>query len=235
MKIYVKAAPKENKVIYTGIEFTEFIEYLPHPIENLMLLMGGSGILLVETGLERGLELFEGRELVNKLTKIDVHNLGNFCFIDYADLGNTNHLSEEQIAELLYLGHMFKPLKYPFFEPLQNRFVYLAHDDGWFCKLYCRNLLDFISVLCGKIAKSINIPLPCAINTIQERLLREAADGILIDMEETSYENGGISVKIYTVGVYEDMDKVLNNFQKLKDDAGSISVLYARNNEWTVV
>jgi hypothetical protein len=66
-------------------------------------------------------------------------------------------------------------------------------------------------------------------------LLREAVDGILIDMGEASCENGGICVKIYTVGVYEDMDKVLNNFQKLKDDAGSISVLYANKNEWTIV
>jgi hypothetical protein len=135
MQIYVNAALEENKAIYTGITFAEFIKYLPSPIENLMLLMGGSSVLFVETESERGLELFEGRELVDKLTRENLYSLGNFCFTDYAHLGGTKYLSEEQIAELLYLSHMFKPLKLPFFEPLQNRFAYLAHDDGWYCKL----------------------------------------------------------------------------------------------------
>lgn len=231
MQIYVKATPEENQVIYTGIEFAEFIKYLPDPIENLMVLMGGSNVLSFETESERGLELFERRELVDKLATMNVHNLGNFCFTDYAIPGNTRYLSEEQIAELLYLGHMFKPLKLPFFEPLQNRFAYLAHDDGWYCKLYCREISDFMPVLFGKIAANAGMPISACSENICKQLLHLATAGILIDLEETAYEKGIANVKIYTVGEYSDMDNVLNNFEQIKVGASQINHLQYSDKE----
>lgn len=233
-KIYVKASPENNEVVFSGIEFAEFINYLPQPMENLMLITGGSSIVLAETNLERGLELFEGHNLIGKLTKQNIYNLGNFCFVDYASASNTNNLSEEQIAELLYLGHMFKPLKSPFFEPLQNRFAYLAHDDGWYCKLYCRNLSEFVPVLLGKLASHEKLPKPNCSNVINEHLLQLTISGIFIDLEEINFGKGSADIKIYTVGNFSSIDDILNNLQHIKNNALQINNLHCSKEEWTI-
>jgi hypothetical protein len=34
-RIYIKINPDNNEIIYSGIEFAEFIKYLEQPIENI--------------------------------------------------------------------------------------------------------------------------------------------------------------------------------------------------------
>ena len=220
-KIYVKVNLSSKEVIYTGIEFAEFIKYLSLPMENLLLLKGDC----FGSRCEHNFEVFEGQNHVKKLATENIHSWGDFCFVDY--VGKTGDLNEGQIAELLYMGHLFKPLKSPFFEPLQNRFAYLAHDDGWYCKLYCRDLYEFIAVLSKKIANDTAIPLPI---TLQNRLFQIAESGLLIDLEEKD----GSSSKIYTVGSYSDMDEVLNNWEKIKANSATVNMLSYSNGEWTI-
>lgn len=234
-KIYIKANPEERYITCSGIEFFEFIKYLPRPINNLMVLMGGNNVISLETICDRGLELFEGQDFVESLTKKNIHALGDFCFVDYASRGATTALGEEQIAELLYLGHMYKPLYSPFFEPLQNRFAYLSHDDGWYCKLYCRELEEFAPILFGKIAVSAKIPFHDNSDIINKRLLQLATNGVLIDLDEISHEEKRSDIKIFSVGEYLDMDKVLNNFQKLKKSAAKVNVLSHADEKWRLI
>jgi len=234
-KVYVKINSEENYVLFSGIEFAEFIRYLPQPMENLMLIMGGSSLIMAETNLERGLELFEGPDLIGKLSKRDLYNLGNFCFVDYGYVGKTSDLSEEQIAELLYLGHMFQPLKSPFFEPLQNRFAYLAHDDGWGCKLYCRNLNDFIPVLLGKIMARAQVSVSTYPELINNNLLQLATTGLLIDLEEAiCVKEKSVEIKLYTIGDYSNIDHILNNFEKIKANASHVNFLRFKDMEYTI-
>ncbi len=79
------------------------------------------------------------------------------------------------------------------------------------------------------------MPLPHALKNVQERLLQKMAEGLLVDLDEVSHEKQGVGVKMYTIGSFESMDKVLNNLQKQKDNASCISVLYANRKEWIVV
>ena len=233
-RIYVKISPEKSEIVYSGIEFAEFVSYLSQPIENLMLITGGSSTIFAETNLERGLELFEGRNLIGKLTKQDIHNFGNFCCVDYAAVGNASNLSEEQIAELLYMGHMFKPLRSPFFEPLHNRFAYLAHDDGWYCKLYCRNICDFIDVLCKKTVAHMPIKSICeAPNDIKEAMLKLATEGLLVDLDEFSCKAESVETILYTVGEYSDMDAIQNNLKDIKSSA-SKHCLHCSKKEWSI-
>ena len=222
-KIYVKATREINEIVYTGIEFAEFIEYSPKSLDNLMIISGGSSAISFESKFDRGLELFEGRKNVYKLAKEAVYGLGDLCFVDYASPGSTTGLSEEQIAELLYLGFMFKPLQSPFFEPLQNNFAYLAHDDGWYCKLYCRDMDDFGTVLCSKIIAAAAIQNSCEIlYCTKNRILQLAEQGLLIDLEELTQKSSH-SINLYSIGAYSDMDAVLNNCQTLKKEASQIN------------
>ena len=233
-KIYVKVSSERNEIVCSGIEFAEFIKYLPQPIENLIIITGGSNAISLETRFERGLEVFDGYGLVKKLTKENVHTLGGFCFIDYAPLRKTSDLSEQQIAELLYLGHMFKPLHSPFFEELQNRFVYLAHDDGWYCKLYSKNLNDFICVLSRKIMDTIGEKFYNCSSAINDKLLELSESGILIDLGEILQQKGEV-VRIYTVGEYSNMDIVQNDFQKIRNSALKVHSLYKSEEGWMVL
>ena len=66
-----------------------------------------------------------------------------------------NELTGQEIAELLYLGHQKQHLKLPFYNKLGNRFVYLAHDDGFFNKTYYRSFKDFFHFLSEAISDKL--------------------------------------------------------------------------------
>jgi hypothetical protein len=237
-EIYIRANRDMHEVIYCGIDFNEFVKYLPQPIENLMIITGGCNVISFETKFEKGLELFEGYKLVRKLAQEDVYRLGDFCFVDYHSPGQISGLSEEQIAQLLYLGHMFKPLNSPFFKALQNNFAYLAHDDGWYCKLYCRDLHDFFTVLCNKIRISVQSFYESGVNevtvNVMEQILQLAEIGLFLDLNDISNEKGITTIKLYTIGNYDNMDIILNSRDKLKNNASQIHTLEYSEKDWRI-
>ena len=96
-------------------------------------------------------------ERINKLAAEDVYGYGNFCWIDFIEEEVLNELTGQEIAELLFLGHQKQHLKSPFYNKLGNRFVYLAHDDGWLNKTYYRSFKDFFHLLSEVIATKLEI------------------------------------------------------------------------------
>jgi len=196
-----------------------------------MVVSGGSGVLSLDSRFERGFELFEGIGQIKKLSERNLYALGNFCFVDYNTQCKITDLSENQLAELLYLGHMFKPLVSPFFEQLQNRFVYLAHDDGYYCKLYCRELNDFIPVLVRKIADFRKPPLPEVESSLGFQLLKQAANGVLIDLDESFRTETYTDVKLYSIGDYSDtgFDYIFNDLHSVKNNAKQINTIRIPN------
>jgi hypothetical protein len=229
-KIYVKATPERNEVVFSGIEFAEFINYLPSPVENLLLMKGDYR----GNKREYNFELLEGKAFVEKLATEDIRSFGDFSFIDYQAAGAAASLNGQQVAEILYMAHLGKPLKSPFFEPLQNRFAYLAHDDGWYCKLYCRELNHFLSVVFAKTVNGTGFPVPKTSSAALEELSRLSIYGILIDLDDRFAKKGTVETIIYTVGEYSDMDKVLNNIQQMKHNASQISNLHCSKGEWAI-
>ena len=209
--IYVNADAENNCVIFTGIEFAEFIRHLRQPLENLMLLKGD----YFGNGYANGFELLEGRGEIEELAKEDIYRFGDFAFMDYREKGAAARLSRQQIAEALYMAHMGEAFGSPFFDPLCNRFAYLAHDDGWRCRLYCRDMGEFFDVICGKIADYTKAPMP---GSIKSHLAAIAGEGLLIDLAEA--KDSGL--RLYAVGKYTDMDEVLNNAEDMKSAAAEI-------------
>jgi len=229
---YINANIHNREFIYTGIEFCEFMCYLKQPIKNILLLKADySG-----NNYANNFKLVEGEENIKLLLKEDVYNYGDFGFVDYSHLDNVNNLSDSQVAELLFMAHKYKSLNNAFFETLGNRFAYLAHDDGWFCKLYCRENDDFLDVLNGKIISLIQDISKEKVNNldvdVQQALLTLAEKGLLIDFSETESNNNEICVNVYIVGKYEDMDKILNECQKLKKDSSEQKCLKYKDDKW---
>ena len=217
--IYLKVTPEKNEIIYSGIDFSEFIESLVYPIENILVISSGCVSISHESRSERSYELFEGYDLVKSLGSKNLYNYGNFCFVDFASSCKISEISDEQDAELLFLGSRFRPLNTPFFENLQNRFAYLAHDDGFFCKLYCRDSNDFSSVLYKKISSAVKDPVSISSKNFVNRILQLAAEGIVVDLNEIIRKDGYNEITIYTIGEHLDIDKVHNNLREIKKNA----------------
>ena len=229
--IYVNANNKEQKLIYSGITFSDFMEYSQAFIKNIILLKGN---FLGNKHL-KNFEVMEGEEYIANLKKEDIYSYGDFCFVDYSLSDCIYQLTNEQVAELLFMAHMYKPLKSPFFKVLSNQFAYLAHDDGYICILYLQNMESFLGVLNSKIISAIKHITKREVKSFDISILKDlmelAEEGLLIDLNEIK-KKGNISVNAYVVGEYSDMNKVFLEKNKLKENAQTKKKLIYTNGKW---
>jgi len=211
IKIYVKIYLDAHKMVISKFNFSDLIEYTPIPLNNILLLKSD----YIGENRRHNFELLEGKRDIAKMIKDKAYSYGDFCFTDYEDIPAVEQLSDEQIAELLYMAHLYKPLNSPFFEVLKNNFVYLGHDDGWYCKIYCKEKELLNSLLLNKLRGDIQqtiknkntIVLP---NKIVENTLKFSVDGLLIELEKQRQKSEDILIRFYKVGEYKDIDKLLN-------------------------
>ena len=143
-----------------------------------------------------------------------------------------------EIAELLYLGHMFKPVNNPFFDKIQNRFAYLVHDDGWFCRLYCREYTDFQEIIANKIVGEVSTSKRRKIYPISEeikqQLMNIAENGLLIDFNNMLRFSNSIEIPIYSIGKFLDMDEMYNDLQRHTSRATYSAALIHKNKKWII-
>ena len=219
-RIYAMLPSEAGATIFSGISFADFVECTPVPIENILLLKGD---YWGEKSWNK-FELLEGQEQIAKLMHENIYRYGDFCFVDYANHITLDELSDDEIAELLYFAHMLKPLKSPFFEALQNSFFYFAHDDGWYCKLYCKSPDIPMSVLVNRLQKSVwkttsnnHCLLPASL--VQE-VHKLSIGGVLIELETSPPPADTIAtICIYDVGKYTNMDTLFSNLECIKRDS----------------
>jgi hypothetical protein len=208
---------------------------LENPLENILVLAGyfSEGEFDFNTRCD-----FIRKEIIGDIINDNVYRLGDFCWVDFMDTEALESLEPREVAELLYLGHMMKPVDSPFFDKLNNRFAYLAHDDGWHNTFYCRNLYEFEHII-GKIIllklklrfkrKAVpEIPLE-----ISAKLIEYAQDGLLIDFDRII---GGrsLEIPIYTIGKMLDMDDMYNNLQRHLQRAKFGASLVLRKSRWSI-
>ena len=150
--IYVHLNQTDQYVMSYGIEFDEFAAAFSGSLNHLLLLKHrfDDADFNMHTLLE-----YCPEDRIKKLAGEDVYSYGDFCWIDFIEEEVLNELSGQELAELLYLGHQKQHLKLPFYNKLGNRFVYLAHDDGWFNKIYYRSFKDFFHLLSEVIADKV--------------------------------------------------------------------------------
>lgn len=219
---YINANFNENYFIYYGMEFKEFIKFTPIALENLLVTDGN----YITNSFNRSwfLETANGKEEILELSKEDIYGLGNFHWIDYNNETDLNNCTPEEKAEVLYLSHFGKPLKSPFFNRINNNFVYLAHDDGWYCKLYCRDMSVFKDIIANKILDSFSTNKRRIIypmdDDIKSEIFNLTEKGLLIDFSNIYRNNKSIGLSYYTIGHYEDMDEMYNNLERNKRRAG---------------
>jgi hypothetical protein len=231
---YINGFPENNEIVYYGMEFKEFYKYSPVKLNNILLLrseyFGGRYSSRCNMTLV-------GEDDIEELQNEDIYSYGDFCWVDYADDSNIEQLQPQEIAELLYLGHMFTPLKSPFFDSIKNRYAYLAHDDGWFCRLYCQQYSDFSEIISNKVIDSVsssrqkiypmNEELKCELHSLTN-------DGLLIDLNNILKINRTIEIPIYQIGKFIDMDKMYNDIKVHVARAKYSAKLVYSNKNWKI-
>jgi hypothetical protein len=232
---YINAFPNENMAVWYGMQFEEFAKYAPSEINQLLIVKSPyySNDFSRATGLE-----VVGKDAIKSLLSENIYNFGNFCWVDYDQRENIEKLEPPEIAELLYLGHMFKPIGSPFFEKIKNRYAYLAHDDGWFCKLYCRNYSDIQEVIANKIIGTVSTNKRRRIYPFTEdlkaKLIELSEDGLLVDFSKTLRQEKTIEIPIHCIGKFLDMDMMYNDLERHIYRSKYSARLVQKDKKWTI-
>lgn len=212
--IYVSGEHEKNYFCSYGIEFLEFMDCVHHRPENLILLK--HDFHNVQTNRHSRLHYLLKQGL-DELIEENVYDYGDFCWVDFSKEEDLNALSNNQIAELLFFGHMGEPLHHiP-----KLRFAYFAHDDGWFNKLYVTDLYDYevllAKVIAFKLHKLAGRKVQDIPKDISSVLLEWTRDGLLIDLSKIQKNKAELRIPVSFIGHDIDMDSVYDFRKEIRD------------------
>ena len=197
--IYLKANENDNEYICMGISALDIREALGDRLEHIMLIkseyLGDDCI--------NNFEILSDAKHVDEV--LSGYRFGDLCFTDYADKTRINKLTDNEIAELLFIGHMHRPINRPFIDTLGNKIIYIGHDNAFWCKLYCS-----FDIFCEIVKATINSHT--GKNLLLDISKKYLSIGILVDMKECN----GAGVPFYSIGAYSNMDEIINDFSNIK-------------------
>ncbi|CAH0347200.1 hypothetical protein [Bacillus sp. CECT 9360] len=244
--LYMHIQDSERFVISSGMNFREFAYCLQAPLSNLLLLKHkfDDGEFNRNTLME-----YVNQENVRDLLKEDVKEYGDFCWIDFEEERGLDDLDSTEIAELLFLGHCKNHLRPPFYRRLNNEFVYLAHDDGWFNKVYYRSLETYFKMLghllpikmeslrmkrtwLGRRKSSEYPPVPAE---VFHQLIPLMAEGLVFSFNQAQQARNRIEIPAWVVGDYVNMDDMADGYDEIKHQSpNALIVLQHKTKEWSV-
>ncbi|KWZ85285.1 hypothetical protein HMPREF3213_00457 [Heyndrickxia coagulans] len=245
--IYVHANEVNHYVLLHGICFYEFYHAFPN-LTNLLLLRHQ-----FEAGTVNLHTLFEyaDEETIGRLLEEDIYSYGDFCWVDFEDEEGLDLLEGYEIAELLYLSHMKHHLRMPFYRKLNNHFVYLSQDDGYYSKIYFRSFRDFYAMLGYVVAERINRikgekpflfgrkkrkALPAIPVEVLLPLSEKMKEGMVISMEYAVQTRVQIEIPFWTIGDFHDMDEMHEEYAAISGTPIDGKMVYDRRmQEWKIL
>ncbi|MBP2001388.1 hypothetical protein J2Z69_002431 [Paenibacillus shirakamiensis] len=213
--IYVNKHEIDDACFYShGIEFYEFMSCVESRPDNLILLQHQFDNA---DWHHRSRFDYVTKEEINELIEDNVYRYGDFCWVDVKTEEELDQLDDQQIAELLFFGHLAKPLhKIP-----MARFAYYAHDDGWFNKLYVASVEEYkvilSKVLVLKLVGLTNRAFEEIPSHISDIFLKYTKEGLFIDLSKTHKSKMEIKIPLAVVGQYRDMDTVIELQKETRD------------------
>jgi len=244
--IYIYGDKHNHCFITSGINYKEFVQGLPFPLQNILLLK--HDVQWSDFNLNSSFFYVE-KDYINQFILDQTEN-DELCWIDFEELADLDELEPKEIAELLYLAHKKEPLNKPFIPRLNNSFAYMSISDGMYQKVYYKRMNDFIIMLCNVISykmshlqrRSLNIfQRSKAITPINLKLMLTLfplmEDGLIIDISERVENRKVIEIPIFRVDFYSGVDEVLENVEEYKEITNHFANLtYSKkDDEWSVV
>ncbi|MEH7109378.1 hypothetical protein [Bacillus sp. JJ1764] len=242
--IYIHLNQTDQYVLSYGIEFDEFAATFAGSLNHLLLLKHrfDDADFNRHTLLE-----YCPEDRINRLAAEDVYSYGDFCWIDFTEEEVLNELSGQEMAELLYLGHHKQHLKSPFYKKLDNRFVYLAHDDGWFNKTYYRSFKDFFYLFSEVIASKMGElkpeksllglrkkrTYPPVNKEILLSLTPFLKEGICISLRAADVQRNRVEIPVWVMGDFANMDDMYDEYQNILNEPFHAKIIFDRKTkEW---
>ncbi len=147
--IYANLEKLDNLVFAYGIDQSDFVHGIKRLPANLVSLVG------VDDN-EHAVNAHTGLNVINDENEIRRYMLQSHSlpvkWLDYDEVGDLDFLTATEIAELLYLGHMDRPIRSPFNYKLRNRYVFLEQRNGGI-KLYFYYISAFSHILSAAIVR----------------------------------------------------------------------------------
>jgi hypothetical protein len=242
--VYVHLNQNDQYVLSYGIEFAEFAAAFSGTLNHLLLLKHRfeDSDFNMHTLLE-----YCPDERIEKLAAEDIYSYGDFCWIDFVEEEGLNELTGQEMAEILYLGHQKQHLKLPFYNKLGNRFVYLAHDDGYFNKIYYRSFKDFfhllshaLSIKLGelKLEKTLlglrkKRTYPPINKEILLSLTPFIKEGICISLRDIDHQRNKLEIPIWVIGDFASMDDMYEEYQQISGENPHAKIIFdKKTKEW---
>ncbi len=227
---YISIDEKNHVVATSGITWSEFYHGIDDKPKGI-LLMKRVTIKIDTCNLSLD---YIPPERMSEFVKSDVYNLGEFHWVDFEDVASLSNVTDAELSEILFTSHMGRPLKSYKIDSLQNRYVYLGHDDGWFTKTYMDCPSNYRHVINYKICKEIK-GRRCGIEPIQDDvmawMLPLFQKGAVLDFE------GGteVGVCIYQIGRAKSMDEIHWSLDRHRKQSGRVYLEYdSRKKKWVV-
>lgn len=244
--VYVHLNESSQYVLTYGIEFSEFVQSLPRSLNQLLLLKHrfDGGDFNRHTMLD-----YVTEDKIEKLAAENVYGNHDFCWVDFEEIDGVDELSGQEIAELLYLGHIKQHLRPPFYNRLGNRYVYLAHDDGWFNKTYYRNLNDFYRMLGNAITiKLAELKLEKILFGLRKKrsypsisidillsLTNFMREGAVFSLQSAEHNRNRIEIPIWVIGDFDRMDDIFDEFERMKKEVCDAKLVFdKKTREWSL-
>jgi hypothetical protein len=242
--VYVHLNQNDQYVLSYGIEFAEFAAVFSGTLNHLLLLKHRfeDGDFNMHTLLE-----YCPDERIKGLAAEDIYGYGDFCWIDFVEEEGLNELTGQEMAELLFLGHQKQHLKLPFYNKLGNRFVYLAHDDGFFNKVYYRSFKDFfhllsyaLSIKLGdlKLEKTLlglrkKRTYPPINKEILLSLTPFIKEGICISLRDVDHQRNKLEIPIWVIGDFASMDDMYEEYEQISGENCHAKFIFdKKTKEW---
>ncbi|MGX7012834.1 hypothetical protein [Vagococcus silagei] len=241
-RLYIHLDGISNSVISKGIAYEDFYRYTKRRPSNIILLNPNEREGEYET--HTNFRVVRGEEAVNRYFKLISSRPGSeTCWIDFKDYDVLSRLTDNEIAELLYFGHMKTQLRSPFFYKLQNNYVFFEFTDD-LSKVYFRNIDEFYSILSQKMTEKVMQKINISTSFFRRRLEIEEVsidlvsqlkatmqEGIVFDFSQVGLKNNQYFIPIFVVE--DNLRKVDNQRYRSEDKIGTL-VYNHRSKEWSV-
>ncbi|WP_022796729.1 hypothetical protein [Bavariicoccus seileri] len=144
--VYIHYDMVSNQVLLKGLPLHKLFLKHPNLSPHKLLLLDDTRTVGTIDPVTKFTLLEEREDVEAYFSDVVDKIIKPVSWVDYQSKELVQQLTPPEIAELLYLNHIYTPMRSPFFYKLQNNMIFLALDQEVY-KIYQRHLNHFYVVL----------------------------------------------------------------------------------------